>query len=128
MQQITQWGPSQRARFESFSSVCGLPGSAMAGQILGKFGNLTGMRIAGVSSILWMMLTGSAQTGARFYWAAPAGLFMMTSYTAMSAMLMVEGTAVGMAQGELQGSIGAQNYRAKGAILTQLRLAASDPS
>jgi hypothetical protein len=110
MQQITQWGPSQRARFESFSSVCGLPGSALASQILGRYGNLAGMRIAAASSILWMILTGSARTGVRFYWAAPAGIFMMISYTAMSAMLMVEGTTVGMAQGELQGAIGAQYH------------------
>ena len=106
VQQITRWGPSQRARFESFSSICGLPGSALAGQILGRFGNLAGFRIAGASSVLWMVLTGSARTGARFYFAQPAGIFMMTSYTAMSAMMMVEGTAAGMAQGELQGAIG----------------------
>lgn len=106
MQQITRWGPSQRARFESFSSICGLPGSALAGQILGRFGNLAGFRIAGASSVLWMVLTGSARTGARFYFAQPAGIFMLTSYTAMSAMMMVEGTAAGMAQGELQGAIG----------------------
>ena len=111
MQQITQWGPSQRARYESFSSVCGLPGSALAGQILGRFGNLAGMRIAAASSIVWMILTGSARTGQRFYWAAPAGIFMMISYTAMAAMLMVEGTAAGMAQGELQGAIGAQIHQ-----------------
>ena len=103
--EITRWGPTQRAQFESFSSICGLPGFAFAGQIISRLGNLAGMRVGSLSSVVYYMLLGGARKGRDFFMVQPAGLFMMANYTAMSALTMVEGTAAGLAQGELQGAI-----------------------
>lgn len=84
--EITRWGPTQRAQFQSFSSICGLPGFVFAGQIISRLGNLAGMRLGSLSSVVYYSSLGTARKGRDFFVAQPAALFMMADYTAMSAM------------------------------------------
>ena len=79
-----------------------MPGLALAGRIVSRFGNLHGLRIGALSSCASFALAGRARTWLDFSAAAVCGSFAMTSYSAQSALAMIEGKAVGFQQGELQ--------------------------
>ena len=79
-----------------------MPGLALAGRIVSRFGNLHGLRIGALSSCVSFALAGRARTWLDFSAAAVCGSFAMTSYSAQSALAMIEGKAVGFQQGELQ--------------------------
>ena len=83
-----------------------MPGLALAGRIVSRFGNLHGLRIGALSSCVSFALAGRARTWLDFSAAAVCGSFAMTSYSSQSALAMIEGKAVGFQQGELQAAIG----------------------
>jgi DHA1 family tetracycline resistance protein-like MFS transporter len=99
------WSVMQRGKFMSFSSCVSIPGYFLAGSVIKLLGDTHSMVLGLLSSVVENLINGLATSSWHYYAGRPTGFFRPSAVAALNARITLEGTAQGLAQGELRGAV-----------------------
>ena len=104
-QQLLGWDLGQRGRYESFSGIFEVGGSFLSGRIIAWVGARKSLYLGYASAMVQQLMTGFASKGWHFFAIRTTQLGADVSMVAMQYTQSAVGAAVGIPQGELQGSL-----------------------
>lgn len=99
------WSVMDRGKYMSFSSCITIPGYFFAGRVIKMLGETRSMVVGLLSSVVENLMCGVATRSWQHYAARPTGFFRPAAVAALNARITLEGTAQGLAQGELRGAV-----------------------
>ena len=96
---VTGWSLQQRGYFESSTALINVPSYALAGWLINRVGTLRSLQLGALANAVFYAALGRASLGWHLYAAyvwLTATAFGSTTYSAQSAMAMVEASHAGL--------------------------------